>query len=277
MGLLNIAIALHLASHAALLSSPSLSSGRQLLRLRGGEDADGLGDTEENGPVPDIRVLTRDECTRKLNEVPTFCVTNEAGQVAMMRIMKDGLQTVQAVCFFTEAAEAQAALKAMTEAKPDGPALRLSFHGLGTAFGHCQGWEALEADAEAGSSNGDDASVAPEMRLMGPYALVNHTQSALTEMLTAENIEPGCWTMPIFICDQLQSKSVYPCFLRPSDLKQVWMGAGRTEESLPEDIQVLDLRMLVKQMRTVEKDWSRVHLVAPTEAVELVQQLAQRQ
>ena len=55
------------------------------------------------------------------------------------------------------------------------------------------------------------------------------------------------------------------------------MGAGRTEESLPEDIQVLDLRMLVKQMRTVEKDWSRVHLVAPTEAVELVQQLAQRQ
>ena len=86
-------------------------------------------------------------------------------------------------------------------------------------------------------------------------------------------MQAGCWSLPIFISNELQSKSILPAFVRPSDLKNTWLAAGRTEDSIPQDIVVIDLRVLVAQMLTDMNDWTRLHFVPSDEAVQLAQEL----
>ena len=190
----------------------------------------------------------------------------------------------QSVCFFLEPEEAKAALKAMQEGMPN-TKLKLSVHSLGAAFEHCKGWQTVAASS---FSDGDAPAIdapappaappgqeVPEMLLMGNHALVNSTGSGMRQMLTEHGMEAGSWTLPVFICHALQSKSIMPAFLRPSDLKKTWLAAGRTEEDMPEDIMVLDLRLLIAQMMASgENDWTRLHLVPSDEAVQAAQELA---
>jgi len=119
-----------------------------------------------------------------------------------------------------------------------------------------------------------DAPPKPDMRLMGNHALVNSTGGALRAMLLENAIEPGCWQVPVFLCNELQSASIAPAFLRPSALKETWIAAGRKEEDLPSDVMVVDLRLLVAQMlQTDANDWTRLHIVPDNEAVQLALEL----
>ena len=58
----------------------------------------------------------------------------------------------------------------------------------------------------------------------------------------------------MFICEELQSPAILPVFLTPADLAATWEKAGRPKEELPDGITMMDLRMLVAQVRATPKD-----------------------
>ena len=253
-----------------------------LLHLRGGADVDleEEDDDEQTGP----RGLSKAEIVAKLNEVPTFCVTNEDGGVAMFRLKDPSLGPGfrASVLFFLEPDEAKAAMANMQEAMPN-TTLKLTMHTLAAAFEHCRGWQSLKnskfvqngIDIDAPD---DEPPTTPQghpidLRIMGNHALVNSTADAMKQTLGEHDIDPGCWTLPIFICNQLQSKSIVPAFVRPSDLKKTWIAAGRKEEDIPEDIMVVDLKLLVAQMMTDANDWTRLHIVPSEEAATLAMEM----
>ena len=252
-------LAVHAAVQAALLSAPGVDVQRRneqlvlsprLLRLRGGEDDEQDADEDESSK----RALSRGEIIAKLNEVPTFCVTNEEGGVAMFRMKETDEKGVPrfraSVCFFLEPEEAKAAMQAMQLAMPQ-TKLKLSLHGLGAAFEHCRGWQAvanstLAFDEEAAAAAAKEelpttpAGEPVEMKIMGNHALVNSTSDSMRQMVEEHGMQAGCWSLPVFISNELQSKSILPAFVRPSDLKNTWLAAGRTEDSMPQDIVVID-------------------------------------
>ena len=282
----------HVAAGASLLSLPDSravvsASRQQLLSLRGGEDSSNSDSDDNADAAVEKRGLTRREIAAKLNEMPTFCVTNEDGGVAMFRVRDDDGKFKSTVCFFLEPEEAKASLQAMQDAMPN-TKLKLTLIGLGAAFEHCRGWHsvaksklvatAADADDDAAFLTSDPPPTTPngeaiEMRIMGNHALVNATSSAMTTMLDEHKITADGWTLPVFICNELQSKSIYPAFLKPSDLKKTWVAAGRSEDSIPNDIMVVDLRLIISQMRTDANDWTRLHLVPSEDAILLAQEL----
>jgi len=282
------------ATHAAHLPPPTAGSRiarGALLHLRGGQ-IDALDETEDEvaaADAPSPRGLNREEIVSKLNEVPTFCVTNEEGGVCMFRMRNEDasgkVRHSAAVCFFLEPDEAKSAMEQMQKAMPS-TTLKLTMHTLASAFEHCRGWQSIakstfaseEADMAATDAADEPQPTTPqgepiEMRLMGNRALVNSTGAEALKMLHDHNIDPGCWQLPVFLCNELQSKSIVPAFLRPSDLKKTWLAAGRTEETIPQDVMVIDLRLLVAQMQTGSNDWTRLHIVPAEDAVELAFEL----
>jgi hypothetical protein len=68
-------------------------------------------------------------------------------------------------------------------------------------------------------------------------------------VLVSQGIDAGAWQLPIFLCEELQSPNILPVFLSPQDLAATWEKSGRTKEELPEGITMMDLRMLVAQVR----------------------------
>ena len=91
------------------------------------------------------------------------------------------------------------------------------------------------------------------------------------EQLDAQGIDAGGWRIPIFSCDELQSPRMLPLFLSRADLAATWVAAGRPKESIPENVTVMELRLLVAQMQTAAFDWSIVHFIAPEASMRIVQ------
>ena len=120
-----------------------------------------------------------------------------------------------------------------------------------------------------------------ELKLQGPMAVVEQLAPILKKQLAAQGIDPGAWQLPVFCCDELQSSSVFPVFLSRAALVQAWLLSGRTRETVPENLTVMDLRVLVRCMRSGEVSeggagtpWHKVRLVSSLEAYELAQELA---
>jgi len=233
----------------------SASSG--LLRIRGGEDA---GSTH-----PEAKALTREEITAKLNAIPTFCLLNAEGGLIGMRD-KEGNEAVR---WFLDSGEAKAVLDLTTSNNPGVEGLHLGVHGLGSAFQLCGGWP--DTSTEAGLQSGGQFS--GSFKLQGSYNIVKETEPRLRELLAESGIDAGNWTLPVFICEQLQSSTILPVFFSPEDLATTWEKAGRDRESIPEAITVMDLRMLVAQMQTDSSPWKIVHFIASPDAIELVKQV----
>jgi hypothetical protein len=135
--------------------------------------------------------------------------------------------------------------------------LKLACHGLGGAFTVCNGWKTDEGTQAAKSAAGENI----ELRLQGNHHLANTTAPRLRELLAEHGFDPGCWTLPVFLCDRLASASFFPVFLSPRDLAVVWEKSGRKKEELPKDITVMDLRMLVQQWQTDANPGEISHLV----------------
>ena len=249
---------------ASSLRPPSLSS---WMRMRGGDDGAADADLAAEAAALERKALTKEEIMEKLNAIPTFCIVNKDGGVIGMADAEGGKKSC---CWFTDAAEAKAILAAVQKSNPDA-GLRLECHGLGGAFTQCNGWESEDGKpvAEAKSPDGD----AIELRLQGNHALCKAAGPKLEKMLDDMGIDKGCWQLPLFICDKLQSPKIVPVFLNPRDLAKMWERSGRKKEDLPEDISVMDIRMLVKQMQTDENPWKIFHFVGSVDSVRLAAEI----
>ena len=180
----------------------------------------------------------------------------------------------EACCWFVDPREAKATLEATQAANPDVVGLHLGVTPLGVAFSTCGGWVGDDASAstettaeELEGSEGFEG----ELRLVGTRAVVSKMAAQLKEQLKTQGIEPGCWELPVFCCDELQSAAVMPMFMSHEDLAHAWVLSGRKREDLPEQITVMDLRLLAHQMQTSDTfAWSTVQFLCSKTAVELV-------
>ena len=216
-------------------------------RLRGGADGD------DKPPLPEPRALSREEIMEKLNEVPVFGIHNSEGHMIGMH---DADGSKASCCWFTDASEARALLEATSKKNPEA-GLCLKVSGLGGAFTRCNGWEkekkeeedefgledtlfsASEDEDETATQSTTAAGAPIELRLQGSHALVAEMKPKLEELLKEQGIDAGCWTLPVFLCNELQSRSIVPVFLHPADLTATWEKAGGDKDKMPEKITVM--------------------------------------
>ena len=215
--------------------------------------------------------LSKDEIIQKLNRVPTFSVVNAEGQVVPMR-GEDG--EADDVCWFTNAAEARELLALTSAAYPEAE-LRLAVSPLGVVFGLCKGWPPGEADEEETEDEGSTYT-GGKLKLRAPRAVLEATGAGLREQLEAQGLEPGDWQMPIYCSDDFQTEAMMPLFFSQDDFAAGWRRAGKPEPP-PENLAVMDLRALVKQMRDTDVfDWKIFTFVSSEEAYALAQELQER-
>ena len=214
--------------------------------------------------------LSREEITAKLNAVPTFALLNKDDEVVMMQ-NDDG---TEACLWFIDPGEAEATLAAATAANPDVEGLHLGVSPLGMAFSTCGGW--IHEEGASGKGGAPSAPAAAnggfdgELRLQGSSPIVNKLAPQLREQLHAQGLEAGGWQLPIFACDELQSPSAMPMFFSHADVSAAWELSGRLREDVPEQLTVMDLRLLVHQMETSDAfPWAVVQFLCSPAAAEL--------
>ena len=213
--------------------------------------------------------LTRDEIVAKLNHIPTFAIVNDDGQMVGLQDKDSG---VFACCWFTDPDEAKALHEATRAANPD-KKLKLVVAGMGGAFASCNGFSDNQKETEDLKTTDDDKV---ELRLQGTHGLVGNLKPKLLTLLEKQGIDPGCWTLPVFMCEELQSRAICPVFLHPADLAATWAKAGRDPAKLPENLTVMDLRMLVAAMQTDANAWSLIQFVGSAKAAELAMEIGKQ-
>lgn len=234
------------------------SSGSLRLRLRGGADED---NTDDMAP------LTDDEITEKLNAVPAFVIMGAGDGFVALELRDEG----RAVCFFTDVNEAKAVFN-MTQTSHPEANLRLVCTGLGNAMKLVNGDDRDEAAEEA------FASFDGKLKLQAPHQLVEAVRPKLEKMMEKAEIDPGNWLVPIFICEELQGPGFLPVFLDPGEIKTMWTKAGRKEEDLGNKFVMMDIRMLMKEMKQSNMmPWKKVHFVSTKEAAEYANELREAQ
>lgn len=235
-----------------------------VLNLRGGADDAAPPAAPSVAPT----ALTPEEVTEKLNGIPVFALLNKEGGVVSMRDPDGGDAPV---CrWFVDATEAKMVLEAALAANPGVEGLHIGVHGLGNAFKLCGGWpDESMPELKATLSTGEEAEQGVSFRLQGNHALVKEVKDQLTESLAADGVEPGKWTLPIFFSTELQSRSIFPVFFHPKDLADAWVKAGRTKETVPEKMNMMDLRSFVSMLRKADNPWQLVQFVASRAAIKL--------
>lgn len=243
---------------------------QQALRLRGGQ--------EQAAPPPAVpAALTREEIINKLNGVPTFCIMNDDGGVVSMR---DPNGSDDAVCtWYVDANEAKAVLQNAIKSNPSVQGLHLGVHGMGNAFSICKGWANETEDSGLGEvkytgKGAEGRSVS--LRLMGNHGVVKQVGAQLTEILKKEGIAPGDWLLPVFVCEELQSSKIFPVFFHPEDVAKTWLKAGRSKETTPENLKMMDLRSFVAMMQKPDNPWHLVQFISSQESIELATEEAQK-
>jgi len=257
------------AARASLLTAPSISTG---LRLRGGDVADALEesdltndleDSDDDKPLNDAP-LTEEQVFKKLNEIPTFCLMGkEGGFVALT--MKDNGRTIP---FFIEPEEAQAVLN-MTQAGHPDEAIRLVSVGLGNALKLCRDREGDEEINEAFSSFDG------HLRLQGSSKLMSAVEPNLKAMLAAAGFDEKPWLLPVFLCEELTRGEVLPVFFNPREIHEAWELNKLDPESFPEKFVMMDIRMMVADMQKegTGMPWNRVSFIGAKGAAEFANEL----
>ena len=188
--------------------------------------------------MPESKALTREEILHKLNDIPVFCILNSDGGIVGMRANEE---ETPSCCWFVDALEARALLKASIADNPDA-GLHLAVHGFGAVFTKCGGWGSGDGDEpEATAQSGEPVL----LKIKGRHELVEEVGPRLQELLKQNFIDPGCWVLPVFFCDELQSKAIVPVFLSPADLAATWAKARGADTPVPEALTLMDIRMLV--------------------------------
>ena len=146
--------------------------------------------------------------------------------------------------------------------------LHLGVVPLGVAFTTCNGWN--DSGVAAESSSG---SYIGQLVLQGSPAELRGMGEHLRKQLLAEGMEPGCWQLPVFVCDEMQTENLLPLFLSRADLTETWLESGRARESLPEEVAVMDLRVLVSKMRSQPGvPWNTATFLCSAQAAQLAEE-----
>eukprot|EP00908_Phaeocystis_cordata_P018673 Transcript_30136.p1 GENE.Transcript_30136~~Transcript_30136.p1 ORF type:complete len:262 (-),score=85.87 Transcript_30136:89-796(-) len=216
-------------------------------------------------PAPAPAALSRAQISARLDGVPTFVVVDGDGEVVRPR---DEQGEAVPASFHTDPEEAKAALDKLRNdplAAGGAEGLRLAVTPLGAAFEACGGWPGAKAGgAKAADEGGTGGAV-----LQGTKQVVEGMAPRLREQLQAQGLEAGAWQLPVFCCDEMQTEAFTPIFLRHEDMVEAWVASGRPREQAPQQVAVMDLRLLVAQMQTDAFAWSTVKVLCSREAVEL--------
>jgi hypothetical protein len=287
----HLLLAALLVSGCAAASFPSSLSAKASRRLRGGfgdiydleedeADEELLHPAEQraaaaaSGERPEPRALSKEEITEKLNEVPVFCIVNEDGGVIGMKKADAPPDAPPTIMWYTDALEARALLKVAQEAHTDTP-LEIACHGLGMVFEQCNGWGVGTSRTNAKAST-TGADVKAQFVLQGSHRLVEETSPQLEKLFKNQGIDPGLWKLPVFMCKEMQSTAIVPVFLTPVELAKTWEKAGGTSENMPEELSVMDIRMLVAEMQVDSSPWRLIHFVNSQETIELAMEIEKR-
>ena len=206
--------------------------------------------------APEKAALTKHQIIEKLNAIPTFCILNGDSNI----VATEEPQGAGEVCtWFTDPDDARSMLTSAKEQNVDVAAgLHLGVTPLGLAFALAMGWA--------------ESLFVGEMRLQGKYDVVTHMTDALCDQMSSQGM-PSCgWVLPTFCCDELQSPTMSPIFLSRADLVAAWVASGRSRESVPENLAVIELHVLVAQMQTDAFAWSTVHFVGSARAAAFVRE-----
>ena len=176
-------------------------------------------------PIPPSKALTKMEIMEKLNAIPVFCILNKENGVVGMRAVDDDAPSC---CWFTDPMEARCSAGGNPKSNPEA-GLHMGCHGLGAVFTRCGGWPAGEEPEgykmpEESPQSADGEKVL--LKLKGQHGLYKEVQPRLVELLKGSGMDPGCWQLPIFFGDELQSRSIVPVFLSPQDLAATWVKPG---------------------------------------------------
>ena len=99
--------------------------------------------------------------------------------------------------------------------------------------------------------------------------MVEATAPKLREQVQGQGLEVGAWQVPIFCCGEMQTSTSTPFFFTHADLVEFWVAAGGKREEVPQQVALMDLRVLVAQMQTDAFPWSTAKLLCSRQAAEL--------
>jgi hypothetical protein len=211
--------------------------------------------------------MSPEDIVEKLNAVPTFCLASGDNSLLTLKDLTDesGKRTICA--WFTDANQATEMLAQVKAHSPDlADGLHLEITPLGVAYSFACGWAELPTNSDK-QVHGSMESNAEGM-------------SNLTELMrkqaVAHGLEAQTWHVPLFSCAELVTPDRTPLFLSQKALAESWLVTGRKLGELDSvKIAMLDLGVIVHQMRTGELDGTNFHFMAERRAVSLVKALTQ--
>ena len=252
-----------LAAHARLAAAtggPTVTATASAAAVAPAAAAPAAAAPDAAAPPP--AALSRAQILAKLDGVPTFCVVDAQGEMVRPR---DEAGEAGAAAFYIEPDDAKTALDTLRRdplASGGAEGLRLSVTPLGAAFEACGGWAG--GGAEAAGKGGAAAAT-----LQGSRSVVEATAPKLREQVQGQGLEVGAWQVPIFCCGEMQTSTSTPFFFTHADLVEFWVAAGGKREEVPQQVALMDLRVLVAQMQTDAFPWSTAKLLCSRQAAEL--------
>ena len=183
--------------------------------------------------------LTETKLVQMLNEIPSFAIMNEKvvdgkskkSFVPLRFADADGNSGQQTCTFFIDPNEAQMTLQQAQAAAKD-LTLVIGVMPLGNALALALGWA--------------EAQGACPFSIRGEPEMAKQVRPQLKSQLDAHGLA-SWWQLPVILCQELQSSTVLPVFFTREGLHLTWEACGR-EGPPPEQLQVIDMRMLVHKL-----------------------------
>ena len=209
--------------------------------------------------------LSRQEIAAKLDTMPTFCLVNaETKSFVSIRLQDEEGHGEECCPFWVEPLDAKAALAQAMKQRPE-VTLGMGTIPLGRAFALSEGW----AEAEGGFN----------FRLKAHAQVERQLRPMLTKQLEQQGL-PTAQVFPIFMCEELTTDTVMPCFLSRAEMVSTWEAAMKQagkQGGPPAQMTVLDLRILVRRMQAGGMDWSILRFVGTDRAYEAAQEGARQE